>query len=417
MYNYSLKYQGHLLGNYDLIKREVITCRVSKLITKLLLLFHVIGLFVEITFPSFMLMVIYPICYEAFRLSNANPNPAIFASSLYIMLILVICFISITIPNPYKNTQLFFIIYIITITYLYIVLALSILAMHFVNVNSENDVYTFNTAALVTLIVFNVLFGVAPMIFNFKKISTNILEMIYYLILGCPAYNSVFMLHAMCNIAEGFGSTNIITKYYDLSLANSEEYYRKKGLFMIGFVVLNCLMGMFLLLLDNRSERVNCVLTLGIIFTVYNFVKMGTIVWSRVFVVGKAQKDLYNYVKEETIREKIKVKEDVNVEAEDDKKEENGVCKGDCSKVGGNNNNNSSSNDVESHNKQFLENMDNNVSRSKKKKKKKEHNHDHEHVHNKSKVKSNSNSSSNVNKSENKRKFNGNEINNDVGVE
>jgi hypothetical protein len=141
---------------------------------------------------------------------------------------------------------------------------------------------------------------------------------------------------------------------------------------------------------------------------------MGTIVWSRVFVVGKAQKDLYNYVKEEAIREKIKVKEDVNVEAEDDKKEENGVCKGDCSKVGGNN---SSSNDVESHNKQFLENMDNNVSRSKKKKKKKEHNHDHEHVHNKSKVKSNSNSSSNVNKSENKRKFNGNEINNDVGVE
>jgi hypothetical protein len=145
---------------------------------------------------------------------------------------------------------------------------------------------------------------------------------------------------------------------------------------------------------------------------------MGTIVWSRVFVVGKAQKDLYNYVKEEAIREKIKVKEDVNVnvnaEVEDDKKEENGVCKGDCSKVGGNN---SSSNDVESHNKQFLENMDNNVSRSKKKKKKKEHNHDHEHVHNKSKVKSNSNSSSNVNKSENKRKFNGNEINNDVGVE
>lgn len=422
MYNYSLKYQGHLLGNYDLIKREVITCRVSKLITKLLLLFHVIGLFVEITFPSFTLMVIYPICYEAFRLSNANPNPAIFASSLYIMLILVICFISITIPNPYKNTQLFFIIYIITITYLYIVLALSILAMHFINVNSENDVYTFNTAALVTLIVFNVLFGVAPMILNFKKISTNILEMIYYLILGCPAYNSVFMLHAMCNVAEGFGSTNIITKYYDLSLANNEEYYRKKGLFMIGFVVLNCLMGMFVLLLDNRSERVNCVLTLGIIFTVYNFVKMGTIVWSRVFVVGKAQKDLYNYVKEEAIREKIKVKEDVNVnvnaEVEDDKKEENGVCKGDCSKVGGNN---SSSNDVESHNKQFLENMDNNVSRSKKKKKKKEHNHNHNHNHghNKSKAKSNisSNSSSNVNKSENKRKTNGNEINNDVGIE
>jgi hypothetical protein len=149
---------------------------------------------------------------------------------------------------------------------------------------------------------------------------------------------------------------------------------------------------------------------------------MGTIVWSRVFVVGKAQKDLYNYVKEEAIREKIKVKEDVNVnvnaEVEDDKKEENGVCKGDCSKVGGNN---SSSNDVESHNKQFLENMDNNVSRSKKKKKKKEHNHEHNHNHghNKSKAKSHisSNSSSNVNKSENKRKTNGNEINNDVGIE
>ena len=408
MYNYSLKFQGHLLGNYDLIKREVITCRVSKLMKKLLLLFHLIGLFVTITFPSFSLMVIYPICYEAFHLSNTNPNPAIFASSIYVMLILVICFISITIPNPYKNKQLFFIIYIITISYLYIMLALSALAMHFIKINKDNDPYSFNTAALVTLIIFNVIFGVAPMIFNFKKISTNILEMIYYLILGCPAYNTVFLLHAICNVAEGFGSTNIITKYYDLSLANSEEYYHKKGLFMIAFVVLNSLMGMFLLLLDNRTERVNCVLTLGIIYTVYNFVKMGTIVWSRVYVVGKAQEDLYNYVREEAIRERIKVKEEVEIE--DNKevnnvKEENGVCKGDCekeSKVVVNNNN-----DIESHNKQFLENMDNNVSRSKKKKKKKEH----EHVHKRNKGKSNS--SNNVNKSESKRKINGNEIKED----
>ena len=62
---------------------------------------------------------------------------------------------------------------------------------------------------------------------------------------------------------------------------------------------------MFVLLMDTRSARVNCVLALSIIFTIYNIVKVVAIVYSKYFIVGNNERSLSEISTVERIKSAI----------------------------------------------------------------------------------------------------------------
>lgn len=294
--NYSKKLQGHLLMNYDLFFSELLSCTNCNPITKIILSFHFLGTFFEFTFPCFCLMVLYTIFFEGFGLT-INGNAATFFMGLYIIIVVLFGFISLIGLNNTKNSAVFTILYIVYEIYLLIALLTSIAAMHYVRINKTQDPYKFNTAAIVILILFNFIFGILPMIFHFQKIISNIVEMLLYLVLGAPNYTSFFLIHGIVNMSDGYGKGTITDD-------GLNQYQRKSVVVIIWFLV-NGLLSFFVLLMKDRTSRVNCVLALAIIFTIYNIVKMGTIVWSKLFFINANESLTTNMRNIEGIKQEI----------------------------------------------------------------------------------------------------------------
>ena len=135
--------------------------------------------------------------------------------------------------------------------------------MNNIKKNKNLDKYKFNKIAISLLIIFNFIFGILPMFFSIGKILENIVNMIFYLFLGSPSSNSVFLMSYLFNASDKSGGIKLGDK---------------NGFFLLVFYLSNIFFGSLIFFLTNRSKRVNCVLILSIFFTVYNFVKQISII-------------------------------------------------------------------------------------------------------------------------------------------
>ena len=355
MSEYTNIYQSNFALNFDIFHTEILRCSDSSYIKKMIMVFHLLGSFFEFTFPSFSLMIIYTIYFEGFALKDTNPNAAIFFSTLYIMLNIIFTLASlITTQNFFKNKKMLLYLSIIYNIYIYFTLIIAIPAVHHIRINKNITTYTFNTGAMVVLIILNVLLGVVPMLLNIKKVFSTVLEMLLYLVLGCPCYNGMFMVHGITNCVNAIGMSE-------------DKRYHFKSLINTWYVILNTVIGLLILTMTTRKSRVSCVLALSIIFTIYNCIKIGAIIWGRMFVINKHEEISVSDVAQSEIKKWIVKNSDVIEDAQcldanmNDGNNNNNKGKDEEVVVFGNlddaikfKKNNEDDLDVESHNKAFI---------------------------------------------------------------
>ena len=166
-----------------------------------------------------------------------------------------------------KLISFFFFIFF-ELYYVFILIS-SIFAMNNISKNKNHDKYKFNKVAISLLIIFNFAFGILPLIFSLSKIIPNITNMIMYLFLGASSSNSVFLMASLFNSGYKSGGKKI------------ED---QSGFFFLIFFTFNLFFEGLILFNTNRSSRVNSVLDLAILFTIYNFFKQLAIALRILFV-------------------------------------------------------------------------------------------------------------------------------------
>ena len=255
---YIEKYSGYYSNFFNLFKSIL---GQLNLINKLFLLFQLIGMIIQFIYPSLSTLVIYSIFFECF---NINDNRTAFFFTLIYVTFLFFAGVIFKRSSSISQMKLITFFFFIFFEFFYVfILICSIFAMNNIKKNKNLDKYKFNKIAISLLIIFNFIFGILPMFLSIGKILENIVNMIFYLFLGSPSSNSVFLMSYLFNASDKSGGIKLGDK---------------NGFFLLVFFLSNIFFGSLIFFLTNRSKRVNCVLILSIIFTVYNFVKQISII-------------------------------------------------------------------------------------------------------------------------------------------
>ena len=262
------KYSGYYANFFNLL-HSFLNFNNCMPLKKTILFFQLIGMIMQLIFPSLSTMVIYSIFYECFNLSDGRT--AIFFTIVYFCFLMLsgVTYKSVDSITKMKLISFFFFIFF-ELYYVFILIS-SIFAMNNINKNKNHDKYKFNKVAISLLIIFNFAFGILPLIFSLSKIIPNITNMIMYLFLGAPSSNSVFLMASLFNSGHKSGGKKI------------ED---QSGFFFLIFFTFNLFFEGLILFNTNRSSRVNAVLDLAILFTIYNFFKQLAIVL-RILLVEK----------------------------------------------------------------------------------------------------------------------------------
>jgi len=252
------RYSGYY-GNFLDILYTFINFGVCDFIKKIFLFFYIIGLFVEFIFPSLSTMVVYTIFYEAFKIYDERP--AVFCTLLYLFILVCSGACSLISINSKRMpiTNVFF-YYFMEVYYLFILIC-SIIAMDNVKKNKGFNLenYKFNTAAITCIIIFTFIPAIIPMLLKNQEITSNIVEMLLYLVLGAPASSSSFHIAKILNSPQTSGGVN--TK-------------ETKGIVIILYFLSNLFFGSLIFYNYNRKKRCEAVMGLGIFYLLYNFFKV-----------------------------------------------------------------------------------------------------------------------------------------------
>ena len=268
MNNYIEKTQDDFKSFFDL-KNFVFDCQTKgncMFFKKIICLMRIIGKIFMIFFPSFSTMFLYCVFYEGFKTKYKTKEPFCF-SVANLVLIVIILFYGFLIENKKNHDKKFFndiqlsnsynfmgmfLFYFSGLFYLFCFI-ISILAVHYIDKNNPKSPYKINKIACALTIIINFIFAIIPLLLYIKSFGQKIIQSFLYLILHSAGYNNMFN-----NIA-------IVTAFYN---KNSHPF------FLLFYIVFNSLMLCFGYLLNTRKSRCNFVLTISIIFTIYNCLKM-----------------------------------------------------------------------------------------------------------------------------------------------
>ncbi|MCQ2819639.1 MAG: hypothetical protein MJ252_20435, partial [archaeon] len=286
--NYSEKMQGLMAMNHKFLS-EGISAPGLTIQQKLNLFLHLFGSLFNFLFPTFCIFIIWASLYEGFNQGSGRACQVI--TTLYAIFIICIIGISLAVPKPTKLERPFTIIAILMVIYYIVVFCTACAGVDYVRKQSSKYYYKFNKGAMISIIIINFAFGIIPYCLNVKKLfeSKNIIGMCLYLFIGAPNYTSLFLVHSTVNQTDSKGiypsmfreeSINPIKNKTFIYYENKEGNQYSKGIFVLIYVLCNSLLAFFILLMDNRKKRMNCVLALSIIFTVYHCLKMLSILFS-----------------------------------------------------------------------------------------------------------------------------------------
>lgn len=242
-------------------------CMGKKAWNHFFIIFLLIGILTDFVFSSLLMEVMYTIFFEGFGINDLRPST--FFTVFYMLIIVLTIFYSILYSKVINFQVGYFILFVFFNVYYLFILFCSVVAMDNVNKNKTNDPYEFNTAAIVLLILLNVIFGIVPMLLNIRGLIHHIGDMFIYFFIGCANYSSLFLMHSIFNSNEAQGAL----------LCDSNK--NRKGFILMAFVFANALFGFIIFGMIDRTSRVNCILALAITYTIYNFFKMMAIVINR----------------------------------------------------------------------------------------------------------------------------------------
>ena len=231
------------------------------LLKSILLFFQFVGIMIEFIYPALSTMVIYAIFFEAF--DTYDYRVASFFTMIYICMLTASGMCSLVSKNPQELKRANFFLYIFMEVYYLFVLICSIVAMDNINKNKNHDEYKFNKAAISCIIIFTFIPYIIPMILKVGLISSKILNMLTYIVLGASCSSSNFLIAQIWNASDTAGGNNL------------EE---RKSITLILFFLYNLFFGFLTAFNYTREKRANSVMGLGIIFLIYNFVRIMAIV-------------------------------------------------------------------------------------------------------------------------------------------
>ena len=231
------------------------------LLKSILLFFQFVGIMIEFIYPALSTMVIYAIFFEAF--DTYDYRVASFFTMIYICMLTASGMCSLVSKNPQELKRANFFLYIFMEVYYLFVLICSIVAMDNINKNKNHDEYEFNKAAISCIIIFTFIPYIIPMILKIGLISSKILNMLTYIVLGASCSSSNFLIAQIWNASDTAGGSNL------------EE---RKSITLILFFLYNLFFGFLTAFNYTREKRANSVMGLGIIFLIYNFVRIMAIV-------------------------------------------------------------------------------------------------------------------------------------------
>ena len=231
------------------------------LLKSILLFFQFVGIMIEFIYPALSTMVIYAIFFEAF--DTYDYRVASFFTLIYICMLTASGMCSLVSKNPQELKRANFFLYIFMEVYYLFVLICSIVAMDNINKNKNHDEYQFNKAAISCIIIFTFIPYIIPMILKVGLISSKILNMLTYIVLGASCSSSNFLIAQIWNASDTAGGNNL------------EE---RKSVTLILFFLYNLFFGFLTAFNYTREKRANSVMGLGIIFLIYNFVRIMAIV-------------------------------------------------------------------------------------------------------------------------------------------
>ena len=231
------------------------------LLKSILLFFQFVGIMIEFIYPALSTMVIYAIFFEAF--DTYDYRVASFFTMIYICMLTASGMCSLVSKNPQELKRANFFLYIFMEVYYLFVLICSIVAMDNINKNKNHDEYKFNKAAISCIIIFTFIPYIIPMILKVGLISSKILNMLTYIVLGASCSSSNFLIAQIWNASDTAGGNNL------------EE---RKSVTLILFFLYNLFFGFLTAFNYTREKRANSVMGLGIIFLIYNFVRIMAIV-------------------------------------------------------------------------------------------------------------------------------------------
>lgn len=268
------------------------------ILKKLGLVFQLIGIFFDFAFVSFASMFIYTILFEAFNIKDGRAT--VFCLVIYFFLLILAGFNSFISSKNKPATYLTLGLYVIIEVYYLLVIVCSVPAMHFVKLNKTNDRYQFDTPALGVLISVNFVFGIIPLLLNIKKVIRNVKGMLLYVVLGSPCYTSMFLIQAIFQTSDLYGTVQNCKMKPDEQLIES-----RKGLIIGLWGLTNLFFSYLIFFMVDRTSRVNCVLGLSIIFTIYNVVKMCIVFFDTVINTNRIDKIVMNHIGRDIIKERI----------------------------------------------------------------------------------------------------------------
>ena len=231
------------------------------LLKSILLFFQFVGIMIEFIYHALSTMVIYAIFFEAF--DTYDYRVASFFTMIYICMLTASGMCSLVSKNPQELKRANFFLYIFMEVYYLFVLICSIVAMDNINKNKNHDEYEFNKAAISCIIIFTFIPYIIPMILKIGLISSKILNMLTYIVLGASCSSSNFLIAQIWNASDTAGGNNL------------EE---RKSVTLILFFLYNLFFGFLTAFNYTREKRANSVMGLGIIFLIYNFVRIMAIV-------------------------------------------------------------------------------------------------------------------------------------------
>jgi hypothetical protein len=278
------RYSGYYANFFNLLG-ELFNCDNFNVVKKLLLIFQIIGMMIDFIYPSLSSMVIYSILYEAF--DTYDYRVATFFTMLYIFMLAAsgMCSLVTKKPQEIKFANVF--LYILMEIFYFFVLICSIVAMDNIHKNRNKDEYKFNKAAISCLIIFTFIPYIIPILMKIGTISSKLLNMIMYLVLGASCSTSNFLIAKLWNAAEAPGGNQV------------EE---RKGIVLIFFFAYNLFFGCLTFYNNTRRKRANCVLGLGVLYLIYNFFKIMGIICK----ILNSNDDSTNTVRNNKLIESIK---------------------------------------------------------------------------------------------------------------
>ena len=270
------RYSGYYGNFFELLKCYTANCN---LLTLIFLTFQLIGMLIEFIYPSLSTMVIYAIFYEAF--DTYDYRISAFFTIIYICMLTASGMCSLVSKKPKELKKANFFLYIFMEVYYFFVLICSIVAMDKINKNKNEDEYKFNKAAISCIIIFTFIPYIIPMIIKFDLFSSKILNMLTYIGLGASCSTSNFLMAEIWNATDTAGGSQL------------EE---RKSITLIFFFLYNLFFGFLAAYNNTRRKRANCVMGLGILFLIYNFIKIMAIIGKLLGGKNGLKSDLYSKI-------------------------------------------------------------------------------------------------------------------------